>query len=71
MTIPVTKSIGQTVESTGTVAQVFAFVHFVFETREELERIIGAIHATLHVKDQDGNEMVLRKLDLSKCDIEI
>jgi carbamoylphosphate synthase large subunit len=63
--VPTTKSVGDEVKPTGTVAQVFAFVHFVFDSLEECMRVIDGIHDTLRIIDTKGKNMVARKLDLS------
>ena len=64
--IPITKKIGQTVEDTGTVAQVFAFVHFLYDTRQELEEKISYIHEVIRITDKNGNEMLNKMMNLRK-----
>ena len=61
--IPVTKSIGDVVSATGTIGQVFAFVHFVFNTDRELMDMIDYIHEKLIVLDSYGNNLVRRMVD--------
>ena len=58
------KSVGDTVEDTGTFAHIFALVHFVFDTHAELVGTVNAIHEKIIVKDADGNNMVNRMLDV-------
>ena len=58
-----TKHVGDKVKSTGTVAQVFAFVHFVFDGMNECKKIAKKIFNTIHVNDDDGNEMICNMLD--------
>lgn len=58
-----TKHQGEMVKSSGTVAQVFAFIHFVFDTLEECKAIIDQISLSIHVKDENGNEMLRNMLD--------
>lgn len=62
--IPVTKTIGNRVEASGTVGQVFAFVHFVFDTMEELERIIDIVHETIKIFDENGKNMIQRRVSV-------
>lgn len=65
--IPVAKSVGDTIEDTGTFAHIFALVHFVFDTHAELVETVNAIHEKIIVKDTDGNNMVNRMLDAEKA----
>ncbi len=58
--IPVTKSVGQTVGSSGTVSQVYAFVHFVFDTQDELRQMLDDIHENVKIYDECGNNMLAR-----------
>ena len=64
--IPVIKSVGDEIKYTGTFAQVFALVHFVFDSQEELIETVNDIHEKIVVKDTDGNNMVNRMLDVEK-----
>lgn len=61
--VPVAKKEGDTVKASGTIGQVFAFVHFVFDTKQELESIIDCIHKKLQVLDPYGNNLVQRLVD--------
>lgn len=70
VTIPLTKSVGQTVSQTGTVDQVFAFVHFVFDCYESLLSAVENIHKTLSVKDAEGRELLVQKLNVQSTDIQ-
>lgn len=54
-----TKRVGDNVKATGTVGQVFAFVHFVYDTEEELQQMITNIHQILHVYDGNGNDLLV------------
>ncbi len=58
--IPVTKSVGQVVSSSGTVSQVYAFVHFVFDTIDELKKMIDDIHETVKIVDENRDNMLVR-----------
>lgn len=60
-----TKKVGSIVIESGTVSQVFAFVHFVFDNEEELRQIITSIYDTLHVKNVNGCEMIIDMLQLN------
>lgn len=61
--IPVAKKIGDVVAATGTVGQVFAFVHFVFDTEQELTAMIECIHDKFKVLDSYENNLVKRMVD--------
>ena len=61
--IPVAKKAGDIVTKTGTVGQVFAFVHFVFDTENELINMIDCIHEKLQVLDTYGNNLVQRMVE--------
>lgn len=67
VSIPTTKEVGMHIYDTGSVGQVFAFVHFVFDTFEELSSMIETIHQELRVYSEDGVNMVNRMVDLSKA----
>lgn len=58
--VPVAKKEGNIVEASGTIGQVFAFVHFVFDTEQELKEMIDYIHKKLQVLDPYGNNLVQR-----------
>ena len=67
ISIPITKTIGTRVSDSGSVGQVFAFVHFVFDTFDELSSMIDLIHQTLRVYNEDNENMVNKMVDLSKA----
>ena len=62
--IPIVKNIGDTIKNSGTFAQVFALVHFVFDTREELIETVNDLHKKIIVEDAAGNNLVNRMLDI-------
>lgn len=64
--IPLTKSIGSTITSTGTISQVGGFVHFVFKDKEELIDTIDKIHKYLNIYDENDINMVNKLLDFEK-----
>lgn len=66
-----TKHVGDKVKESGTVAQVFAFVHFVFDTLEECKERIQKLHTEMSVLDSEGREMLVRKLDWDERSITI
>ena len=68
VSIPVAMAIGTDVKHTGTVGQVYAFVHFVFNSKNELKQMINTIHDTLKVYGQDGKNLVNRMLDTNRID---
>ena len=61
--IPTTKKINDRVMSTGTVSQVFAFLHFVFDTSEEFNATIQRVSDTIRIVDQNGCNMVAHILN--------
>lgn len=61
--LPITKVIGTNVASTGSITQVFGFVHFVFDTQEQWREIVDKIHATIIVTDEAGNNMLVPKIN--------
>ena len=63
--IPVAKNIGDVIEDTGSIAQVFGFVHFTYESREELVKMIEEIHSTLIFEGENGENLLNRKVDIS------
>ncbi len=60
----VRKHVGDSMQETGTFAQVIALVHFVFDTKEELEETIADIYKKVQMIDQDGNNMMQQVLNL-------
>lgn len=56
--VPITKNVGDVVRSTGTVGQVFAFVHFTFEDEAELRRMIRTIQKTVRILDENGENLL-------------
>lgn len=61
--IPVTKHVGDTIAGTGTIGQVFAFVHFVYDEDNELRQMIRKIHDTVRIINTDGKNMVLQMIN--------
>lgn len=61
--VSLNKKVGDSVKQTGSFSQVFALVHFVFESLDECKEFIDYIHKTLVVKDENGNNLINRKLD--------
>lgn len=65
--LAVTKPIGSTIGDTGTVGQIFAFIHFLFDDIAELNAKINYIHSTLKILDENGNNMINRMVDTEKA----
>lgn len=61
--IPTAKKVGDVIAASGTVGQVFAFVHFVFDTEQELINMIDCIHEKIKVLDADGNNLVQKRIN--------
>lgn len=51
--------IGDCIDSTGTLDQNFARIHIVAENKEKLTEKIKWVLNTLHIYDQDGEEMII------------
>lgn len=63
-----TKSVNDTVVSTGSFSQSFALVHFVCSGSEECKETIERIHSTLTIEDENGNNMIKPMLDLKNIE---
>lgn len=61
--IPVTKHVGDTIAGSGTIGQVLAFVHFVYDTENELRQMLREIHETVKIMDTYGNNMLLQMIN--------
>ena len=57
--------VGDTIKENGSFGQVFALVHFVFDTEAELADCIGWIRETVSVTDEQDRELVLKLLNVS------
>ncbi len=64
--VAIAKPLGAEVKQTGSFAQTYALVHFVFDNCTELEQTLDLIDKTLVVKDESGKDMVHRMLDVNK-----
>lgn len=69
--IIITKHVGDKIESNGTVAQVFAFVHFVFDSLDECKLIIQKLHKDLKVFNSDRQNLLVQKLNWDERNITI
>ncbi len=67
--IPITKNIGDTIITTGTVSQVFAFLHFIFDTVDEFKTTVNQAHRLLKVIDTNGNNMINRMINIENLKI--
>lgn len=67
--VPERMTINSKVKMSGSVDQVFSFIHFVFDSYEECKVTIQQIHDTLFVYDENGQNMVAKLLDISKIKI--
>ena len=56
--IPHKSNIGDTIEETGSFAQIFCLFHFVYKTQAECKEIVQYIQETYKVIDTEGNNMV-------------
>lgn len=67
--IPERVELNDTIVSSGSVSQVFSFIHFVFDSLDECKDTIEKIHEHLSVIDENGNNMIARLLDISSLKI--
>lgn len=58
-----TKNENDTILETGSISQAYAFIHFVCDTADECRETIAKLHDTVHVTDENGDEMVMKMLD--------
>lgn len=56
--------VGEKVEKTMDVRQRFAQVLFVANSEEELKKAVSSVYETVHVVDEQGNEMLVNTFDL-------
>ena len=63
-----TKKSGSIIPDSGSFNQCFALVHFVYDSREECDNILGFVNRTIVVTDLDGHDMVLSMLDSKVLD---
>ncbi len=64
--IPFTKTVGSCVLATGTVGQVAAFVHFVFDDAYEFSSMVEMIHSTVKILDENSNNMIQRMVNVDE-----
>ena len=67
--VPITKGVNDIVLPTGSVGQVFSFIHFDFDSLEECKVTIDQIHDLLAVNDEHGQNMVVKLLDTTKINL--
>jgi carbamoylphosphate synthase large subunit len=60
---PTTKKINDVVVSTGTVSQVFAFLHFVFDSNEEFSTTIRKMNDNIRIVDENGCNIIANMLN--------
>ena len=63
------KALGTTIKQTGSFAQTYALVHFVFDTNEELRAMIDKIHKVLFVLDENQNNMIHKMLKFENLSV--
>jgi formate-dependent phosphoribosylglycinamide formyltransferase (GAR transformylase) len=64
--VPHQRNVGDTILETGSFGQVFCLFHFVYKTNEECKDIIRFIQEKYRVLDAEGNNLVLKKIDVDK-----
>ena len=60
---PLTKNVGDFIADSGSFAQVIALIHFTFDSLDECKNMIDKIHKVFRVLDENGNDLIARKLD--------
>ena len=65
----VTKPLGYNMEETGSFAQILILVHFIYRDKSDLLNWIEYLHNNIQVLDADGQNMVIRKLDVNEIDL--
>lgn len=68
---PIIKRVGDTVCSTGTVGQTFAYIHFVFDSIREFKAVVDKIHNIVKIIDENGNNLLDRKVDFKAIKISL
>ena len=56
--------VGMNIEDSGTGRQIFATVHFVFDSRDELINMVNDIHEKIVVEDEHGENLSNKMLDM-------
>ena len=67
----ISKSIGEEVNGPRSLNQSLGYIHLVHDTVDELRKLIKELHATVHVIDTEGREMLLEKIDWEDRKIDI
>ena len=65
------KNVGSIVKDTGSVDQVFCFIHFIFGSEVELRNTIRGIYQELKAFDQNGENLIHNMLSLESADINV
>ena len=55
--------IGDDIVRDGSLSQVCLRMHLMKDTVEDLAKLVDDVNATLHILDENGNDMMLEKLD--------
>jgi formate-dependent phosphoribosylglycinamide formyltransferase (GAR transformylase) len=64
--VPYQKTIGDIISDTGSFGQVNCLFHFVYEEKNELKEILSFIQRTYNILDENGDNMVINKLNLEE-----
>lgn len=62
--IPTSRKIEDSIPDSGSIYQVFGFVHFLYNDPDELRDMIKKIHDTIHFTDENGDEMLSKMIDI-------
>lgn len=60
------KAQGQFVPDTGSFDQIFALVHFIYDTMSECKATIEQLHQRLHVESTEGHELLVRMISFEE-----
>lgn len=61
--VPLQHEAGDTIADTGSFGQVVALTHFTFDTLEDCKATIDKIHETFFALDEEGNNLLIKKLN--------
>ena len=62
--IPVAKAVGYIVEESGSIGQVFGFIHFTYKDENDLRSTIMEIHNKVQFLDENGKNLLNDKIDI-------
>lgn len=61
-----THDVGDEIKATGTVSQVFCYMHILYDTQEDLRKTINTVLDTLKVYSKNGDNMLFSIIDFNE-----